>query len=391
MSDAADTPDGEQTPDRDEIPPTRRNKALSRDEHTCQLCGTKGPDAGGIIPVEVHHKTYNPTECRVHDLPNLITLCRHCHNWHHNRPSDETPAVDISDEAKAKLIETDIEIIHLLTQNGPLTIAEIADRVSPDQTQQAVKERLYRIMGIDTEIDTQETQLIDQDEETGQWGLPHQIDISQRRVPDEVQEIVQRTVDKIVELAIKRGCDRETVAKIVDINARTAYLYKYRAQAYDFPIGLYTGQGRPRKNSEEITHKSAEESTGDGESQQSLDNLSVEEPTGEDADGEPATTDDVDTDETDPEETSPVTDSASDNNDPPEEFEVIDPMQPQPDGSNREYLITAADYPEELHPIIHRLNLAKISKREHGQSSEDPQTNGLVESLFQNIQDLEFE
>jgi len=86
-----------------------------------------------------------------------------------------------------------------------------------------------------------------------------------------------------------------------------------------------------------------------------------------------------------------VTDSASDNNDPPEEFEVIDPMQPQPDGSNREYLITAADYPEELHPIIHRLNLAKISKREHGQSSEDPQTNGLVESLFQNIQDLEFE
>jgi hypothetical protein len=51
------------------------------------------------------------------------------------------------------------------------------------------------VIGIDTEIDTQETQLIDQDTETGQWGLPHQVDISQRRLPDEVQETVQRTVD----------------------------------------------------------------------------------------------------------------------------------------------------------------------------------------------------
>lgn len=66
-------------------------------------------------------------------------------------------------------------------------------------------------------------------------------------------------------------------------------------------------------------------------------------------------------------------------------------MEPQPDGSNREYLITAAGYPEELHPIIHRLNLAKISKCEHGQPPDDPQTNGLVESLSQNIQDLNFE
>jgi hypothetical protein len=86
----------------------------------------------------------------------------------------------------------------------------------------------------------------------------------------------------------------------------------------NLPIGLYTGEGRPRKNSEEIARKSAEESTGDGESQQSLDNLSVEELTGEDVDGEPAATDigeidNIDTDEVDPEETLPVTDSASDN------------------------------------------------------------------------------
>lgn len=119
-------------------------------------------------------------------------------------------------------------------------------------------------------------------------------------------------------MEIKRGCDLETVAKIVDMDARTAYLYKYRTQSYNFPIGLYTGEGRPRKNSEEIARKSAEESTGDGESQQSLDNLSVEELTGEDVDGEPAATDigeidNIDTDEVDPEETLPVTDSASDN------------------------------------------------------------------------------
>ena len=271
MASSRDNTDDD-TRDRDQLPQHIRERVLDRDNHTCRLCGEKGPGAGGIMELEVHHVSYAPEDCDLHDLENLLTLCRRCHNFHHNRPSDGPLPAEISEEAKAKLIETDIEIIQLLSDDGPLTVDEIKEQLTADKTRQAVKERLYRVMGLDNEVESQEIRLIDQDKDTGKWCIPHQIDVSERRIPDERQAIVRRTIHKIVQLGLEAGCDRETVATIVGINFRTSYIYQYRAYAYDFPVDLYTGKGRPMKNGGgDISYEDIDEKFVDDETEYQTD------------------------------------------------------------------------------------------------------------------------
>ena len=352
----------DETPDRDEIPPTQREKAKDRDNHRCQLCGGQGPEEGGTIPLHVHHQSYNPDECDLHDLANLTTLCIHCHYWQHSKPTADTPGVEITEEAAAELIPVDFEIVELLNKDGPLTPAAIAERITPDKSQIAVEERLWRIMGIDTVVGDQ-SQLIDQDATTGKWGLPHQIDTSERRIPDAVQEIVQRTIDSLVAAALERGCDRNTVTNVFNLHYRTTYRIQYRGQAYDFPLSMYTGQGRPREDGNTIAQPSAD-ATEEAASQQQLDDLDGDTTTDT---GDITTTTGSDEAAGDGDtvavETAPTPDSDEES---AEHYETIDPTQPQIDGSNREWLITADDFPENLRPTIHRLNIAKIAKREQG-------------------------
>lgn len=294
MASSGDNP-GDDTRERDQLPQQIRERVLNRDNHTCRLCDEKGPGAGGIMELEVHHVSYAPEDCDLHDLQNLLTLCRRCHNFHHNRPSDGPLPAEISEEAKAKLIETDIEIIQLLSDDGPLSVDEIKEQLTTEKTRQAVKERLYRVMGLDNEVDTQEIRLIDQDRDTGEWGIPHQIDVSERRIPDERQSIVRRTIDKIVQLALEAGCDRETVADIVGINFRTSYIYQYRAYAYDFPINMFMGKGRPFKNGGgEISYGDINEELADGEPDHQTDH---DDDNGDDSDSVTNTNNDTTGDE----------------------------------------------------------------------------------------------
>ncbi|MEA1930193.1 MAG: HNH endonuclease [Euryarchaeota archaeon] len=367
MAGAADPSDRSQsdeqtTTDRDEIPPAQRKKALERDNYTCQLCSAKGAKVGGTIPLQVHHKAYHPDDCEIHDLENLITLCLHCHNWFHNRPSPDTPAVDISDAAADKLIPVDFEIIQILSQDGPLLPSEITDRITPDQSLLAVKERLWRIMGIDNAVEDQ-PQLLDQDAETGKWGLPYQIDTSERRIPDQVQEIVQRTVDALVESALARGCDRATVTEVFDIHQRTTYKVQYRGQAYDFPVSMYAGKGRPEKDGDEIKQETPPESNI--ETQQHLDDLGEE----EDTESSVSTADGGTEDYVQP-SNGDQTPTDPEGSDLSEEISMDSEWQPHPDGSTRDYLISAEKFPEDIQPLIHRLNIRRISKLERGTNSE---------------------
>ena len=52
---------------------TNRKLTLERDNHTCQMCGSKKL-------IVVHHKKYPAT------IKDLITLCRSCHAYIHKRP-----------------------------------------------------------------------------------------------------------------------------------------------------------------------------------------------------------------------------------------------------------------------------------------------------------------
>lgn len=369
------TPEDDPTDDEagyDEIPPQKRKQARQRDDNTCQLCGQTGRRAGGTVPLEVHHKQDDPADCDLHDLPNLITLCVHCHYWQHSRPTPELPPVKITDEAAAVLIPVDFEIIDLLYREGPLPTEAIQDGIKSEKCRLALKDCLWRIMGVDNVVDDQH-QLIDQDAETGRWGLPYQIESSERQLPSTIHEVVQRTIDSLVVEAHNRGYDREVISDVIDINPRTVNRIKHRGQAYDFPLELYTGRGRPPKSGSEITGQSATEARVP-ETQQHLDDLTAEENSSND-ESQPATTDggnlgaDPDIAELRDEQTdSEVAGGESSRT----EYETIDPNQPQIDGSNREYLITASEYPDDLRPTIQRLNIAKIAKREQGQFSECP-------------------
>ena len=407
----ATTPDNTNEPEsaeRSEIPPNQREKARKRDNYRCQFCNEKGLRAGGSVPLEVHHKSYDPEDCDLHDLENLITLCRHCHSHLHNKPTVNDVKARITEEAAVKLLPADFEFIEILEENGPLTTQEIEDQISQERGLQSLEARLWRTMGIDTVVDNQ-PQLIDQDADSGKWGLPSQINTSKRRIPDDEHPIVKRTVDSLVNAALARGCDRETVADVFDLHFRTTYRIQYRAQAYNFPIETFTGQGRPPESGYEDDQLAAADADDEVDSQQHLDELGD---VGVDADGDDGdeavaaaamTTGDSASVSLDSGSTDPETDSSSENGDnrdgngevgvdadsgetdatgvndedddssdddadgdSVDEFEITDPMQPQIDGSNREWLITASEFPEELHPTIERLNLAKIQYREQG-------------------------
>jgi len=240
----------------------------------------------------------------------------------------------------------------------------ITDRITPDQSPFAIKERLLRIMGIDNAVDDQ-PQLLDQDAETGNWGLPYQIDTSERRIPEQVQEIVQRTVDALVESALARGCDRTTVTEVFDLHHRTTYKVQYRGQAYDFPASMYTGQGRPQKDGGEIEQETPPES--DIEEQQHLDDLTGDEGSTESS----VTTADGGTENSDPSGSRDQTlgdteETDTSENASAEDVETSTEWQPHPNGSTRDYLITAEEFPESVQPLIHRLNILKISKQERG-------------------------
>jgi hypothetical protein len=133
----ATTPDNTDEPasaERSEIPPNQREKARKRDNYRCQFCNEKGLRAGGSVPLEVHHKSYDPEDCDLHDLENLITLCRHCHSHLHNKPTVNDVKARITEEAAVKLLPADFEFIELLEENGPLTTQEIEDQISQERS-----------------------------------------------------------------------------------------------------------------------------------------------------------------------------------------------------------------------------------------------------------------
>lgn len=415
MATTPEDSDKNESTERREIPPQQREKARKRDNYRCQFGNKKGLRAGGSVPLEVHHKSYDPENCDLHDLENLITLCRHCHSHLHNKPTVDNVEARIDEKAAVELLPVDFEVIELLEENGPLTTQEIAEQISQERSLQSLEARLWRTMGIDTVVSSQ-PQLIDQDADSGKWGLPSQITTSKRRIPDDKYAIIQRTFDSLVNDALARGCDRETVAEIFGLHFRTTYRIQYRAQAYNFPIGSFIGQGRPRKSSYEDDRLSAAEAADESETQQHLDDL---DDAGVDADGdddaaaatetnddsapvnadggftepeaEPSSEDDDEGDAggdgdvytnagaDDGETVDAGTDTEDDNDgvdaeddgtadgDGLNEYEPTDPMQPKIDGSNREWLITAAEFPEKLRPTIERLNITKIQHREQGQ------------------------
>ena len=105
-------------------------------------------------------------------------------------------------------------------------------------------------MGLDTVVESQTEQVIDQDAHTDEWGLCEDISRSKRgRIPEDRTTLIQRVEDERVRRALARGQSREDVADAFDLTPRTTWYKQRRAQAYAFPLDAFT-QGRPSVTSD---------------------------------------------------------------------------------------------------------------------------------------------
>jgi len=224
-----------------------RDKVLDDAMHRCQWCGRAGPGAGGVATLHVHHATRDVDEINEHDPANLTAVCRRCHNWLHNQPSSDEVPVDITEADLTVLLPQDAEIIQVLAANGPIRTGDIVEQLTPDLSVTAVRERLWVLMGLDNTVDERDTQIVDQDADTGEWGLAEQISNSARgRIPDDQQTLLQRSEDERVRQALDRGCNRDAVADVIGVCSRTTWHKEKRARAYDFPLdALDDNGGRP--------------------------------------------------------------------------------------------------------------------------------------------------
>ena len=101
-------------------------------------------------------------------------------------------------------------------------------------------------MGLDTVVDSQDEQVIDQDAQTDEWGLCEDISQSKRgRIPEDRTTLIQRVEDERVRRALARGQSRDDVADTFDMTPRTTWYKQRRAQAYAFPLDAFTQHGRP--------------------------------------------------------------------------------------------------------------------------------------------------
>lgn len=227
------------------VDPETRDAKLAAAKHRCQACGREGPLAGGLATLEIHHIERSPEGMDEHDPENLTVLCASCHSWLHQRATKEDAPVRLSEADLAELLPHDIEMLQLLAEEGPMTTGEIAAALSVELSVMAVRERLWVLMGLDTFVEGRDQQVVDQDADTGEWGLVGQIETSMRgRIPSDPQLLVRRMTDERVRQALEQGCDRGMIASVLGVTERTTYHMQKRAHAYDIPLDALSGPSR---------------------------------------------------------------------------------------------------------------------------------------------------
>jgi hypothetical protein len=262
------------------VDPATRDEMLTEYKHRCQGCGRCGPEAGGLATLHIHHLTREPGDgIDEHDPDNLTVLCRACHSWQHQQTTEDDVPVELTDEDVTALLPQDIEILRILADSGPATTGDIASALSADLTVTAVRERLWMLMGLDNLIASRDRQIVDQDADTGEWGLAEQIEHSTRgRIPSDPQLLSQRVEDEYVRQALERGCDRAAVMDVLDISRRSTFYKEKRARAFDIPLAAIRKRGGGRPLTDDTTDEDDAAGTHEraemtGETQQRLDTV----------------------------------------------------------------------------------------------------------------------
>ncbi|WIV67366.1 HNH endonuclease [Natrialbaceae archaeon AArc-T1-2] len=277
-SDSSTAHDYEQNRENESVTPETRSEVLKRDGHRCQICGREGPERGGLATLHVHHIERDPADIDENAPENLTTLCRSCHSWVHQQSTPADAPVTLSEADLSVLLPQDIEILRFLAESGPARTGRIADALTANLSMTAVRERLAVLMGLDNMVESRDRQIIDQDVESGEWGLTEHIEHSARgHIPDDPQALLQRMEDEQVRQALERGCDRQEIMNVLDISRRTTFHREKRAYAYDFPLDVFRRSGRggqhPAGNSTSETIDEADTDSSGADEQQRLDSV----------------------------------------------------------------------------------------------------------------------
>lgn len=251
---------------RETVDPKTREKVLDRDDHRCQTCGRRGPSEGGLASLHIHHIERNPDGRGEHELSNLTTMCRACHSWMHQMSRDDEAPVELTDEDLEVLLPQDVEILQFLERNGPARTGEIRSELTADLSLSSVRERLWTLMGLDNRVDGRTEQVLDQDLDTGEWGLPEQTEKSSRgHIPDDPQLLILRAEDEQVRQALERGIQRDTVQEVFNLSRRSTFHKEKRAYAYDFPLDAIYRGNRGTMSSDDEDEKSGDEALTESE------------------------------------------------------------------------------------------------------------------------------
>jgi len=251
---------------------TTRDEVLETYQHRCQTCGRRGPAKGGLATLHVHHIERDPDGLNEHDMGNLTLLCRSCHSWLHQQSTPDDSPVRITDADQSVLLPQDIEILRVLAEMGPARTGDIASGVPTERSVPAVRQRLWVLMGLDNIVDSRDTQIVDKDTETGEWGLTEQIENSARgHIPDDPQLLFRRMEDEQARQALERGCDRQEVVNVLEVSRRTTFNKVKRAHAFDFPLDAFKKDGQPTDS--DRSESDTTETPPDNEDQQRLDTV----------------------------------------------------------------------------------------------------------------------
>ncbi|MDB9233798.1 HNH endonuclease signature motif containing protein [Halorubrum ezzemoulense] len=278
-SDSAASHGYDQDRENESVTAETRSEVLARDGHRCQVCGREGPERGGLATLHVHHIERDPVEVAENGLENLTTLCRSCHSWIHQQSTRADAPVTLTEADLSVLLPQDIEILRYLADEGPAQTGKIADSLTAELSPTTVRERLAVLMGLDNQVETRDRQIVDQDVQTGAWGLAGQIEHSARgHIPSDPQALIQRVEDEQVRRALERGCDRQTVMDVLDISRRSTFHKQKRARAYDFPLAAFrrSGDGGQHPAGSTAGERESDPSGADADGQQQLDTVDDE-------------------------------------------------------------------------------------------------------------------
>ncbi|QSG02799.1 HNH endonuclease [Natranaeroarchaeum sulfidigenes] len=247
------------------VDPETRKEVLEEHNHRCQSCGRRGPGNDGVARLQVHHIDRDPDRMDEHALENLSLYCVPCHRWLHQRSTPDEAPVTLTESESQNLLSKDIEILRYLAAHGPARTGDIAAGLRVDASVSTVRQRLWKLMGLDKTSEDRDEQLVDKNIETGEWGFPEQIEHSARgHIPDNTQLLLQRVEDEQVRDALERGCKRQHVQEVFGITRRTTFNKVKRAQAFDFPLDVVSNQsGRPSKGTVTKHESNASESESD--------------------------------------------------------------------------------------------------------------------------------